>query len=300
MPWGYVLCRWQPSDTCGKWKEFDRRWFCAALRHLKGNLLVVGDSLSRYWYNSLHNQLQMENRKQRMHKSVPPQCRLWEDMGLMPKHLKLCRGLTPCWVDKHVYHIRNDWLSVDISEPHNISTHYFLPWLPFIRTAGVRAVLLNRGAHFVETPLFEQQLEATMRRLREEYPGLLILYRGTAVGHSNCDSYSGPTNEPQKGPLAYHMDEFPAQNAIAKKIVERHRGVYLDVETMSQFRPDGHFGTHDGITDCLHYCNPVRVHTPLSASGHGRDGHILGRKPMLNQGRLQGHVIVPGALAGVE
>jgi len=81
------------------------------------------------------------------------------------------------------------------------------------------------------------------------------MYRGTALGHAQCDSYSGPIQEPQQGPLEHHMREFPEQNAIAKEIVERYRGVYLDVETMSQFRPDGHFGTHDGVTDCLHYCS---------------------------------------------
>lgn len=148
--------------------------------------------------------------------------------------------------------------------PSSFGLQYFLPWMSLIRTWGMRAVVLNRGAHYTPTAEFEEQLELTMLVLRKRYPDLLIMYRATAPGHDKCEGMEVPLESPQDGAsLPYNWGEMHRQNLAAKRIVEKYGGVYIDIEPMTVLRGDGHRGhvrkLRGWVHDCLHYCNPGPV-----------------------------------------
>lgn len=150
------------------------------------------------------------------------------------------------------------------SLPFPFFLQYYLPWMSLIETWGMRAVVLNRGVHFAATPQFEEELEVTLLLLREKYPDLLIMFRATAPGHDQCESLETPLESPQEGDnLPYNWGAMHEQNLVAKRIVEKYGGVFLDIEPMTLVRGDGHRGhvrTLAGMVhDCLHYCNPGPV-----------------------------------------
>jgi len=139
------------------------------------------------------------------------------------------------------------------------SLQFYLPWLTLIKTWGVKAVLLNRGAHITPTPLYKEELDTTMMVLRERHPDLLILFRATNAGHLKCENIEASLEAPQPNTnLPFNWSLIPEQNVVAREIVEKYGGVFLDIEPMTQLRGDGHrlIVEPRKPPDCLHYCNP--------------------------------------------
>jgi len=71
-----------------------------------------------------------------------------------------------------------------------------------------------------------------------------------------------PLEAPQSNAnLPFNWSFLHEQNVVAKDIVEKYGGVFLDIEPMTQLRGDGHRGLVDPLKapDCLHYCNPGPV-----------------------------------------
>ena len=84
-------------------------------------------------------------------------------------------------------------------------------------------------------------------------------------GHLNCTDHLTPLShrqDPSLLPPAWNWDKFAVQNERAKGFVGDYGALYMDVDTMTALRADGHLGTNlAGITDCLHYCNPGPMDT---------------------------------------
>ncbi|CAI7792305.1 unnamed protein product [Closterium sp. NIES-54] len=118
----------------------------------------------------------------------------------------------------------------------------------------ISVLVLNRGAHWVETPLFIAELNHTLTTVRAAAPNLLIIYRSAATGHTNCTRDSVPSIgilDPSE--MLYHWGDFTKQNEEARKLVEDVGGVFMDIVPMTVGRPDGH---QEPPRDCLHYCLP--------------------------------------------
>lgn len=253
---------WEPGLECGWWHPFEKETFCSALARLGGPLMVVGDTLSRDMMLSINNHLQLNEAMPQDMMSTPMACKLWEATGRMDPALGLCKVLRGC--ETPIFFVRNDHLSTVEHPPVTRYVQNHLPWISLVESWGVKAVLLSRGPHFSEIQSFTQELEATLLGLRERHPDILILYRATAPGHKDCENIDQPLDAAYNtSELPEHWGDLYEQNAIAWGLVEKHGGVFLDAETMTALRGDGHkgrvSGEGEGEPDCLHYCTPGPV-----------------------------------------
>ncbi|CAI7881564.1 unnamed protein product [Closterium sp. NIES-54] len=119
-------------------------------------------------------------------------------------------------------------------------------------------LVMNRGAHYAGDDVFVPELRETILALRMHFPDALIVYRNTPPGHANCTQYWEPISKRQEPEtLPYNWGDFVRQNEMAREIVEAAGAVYLDVDTMTALRADGHVGKNRRYkVDCLHYCLP--------------------------------------------
>ncbi|KAL1922339.1 uncharacterized protein VTP21DRAFT_9878 [Calcarisporiella thermophila] len=239
---------WKPADTCPL-QPVDREEWC---KMMKGrDVLLVGDELQYQIHDLLLDAF----------RDGPTVC-----YGLLS-----CKGHTICPSEgTRVRYIRNDVLShvkvnpsleggqpsVDIIQQ---------PWIRPGVTKAYRIMILNRGAHYQDDDAFRVGLAETLRELREFHPDLLIIYRNTPIGHIGCNNATAPLARPPSAAdledAPYHLADFARQNAIARVLVERAGGIYVDVAGMTGMRPDGHVGGRD----CWRYCmpGPIDIWTTL-------------------------------------
>jgi len=52
---------WQPASECREWHPFERGTFCLLLRRLGGPLMVVGDTVSCDFLQSMDDHLQLND-----------------------------------------------------------------------------------------------------------------------------------------------------------------------------------------------------------------------------------------------
>lgn len=127
------------------------------------------------------------------------------------------------------------------------------------RLDSADVIIFNRGPHYTPLDQFERGLQSTSRLLRMMYPNKLLIYRNTPPGHNNCTIYKAPLKGRQDpANLPYNWGKFREQNERARGIVEALGIVYMDVDTMTALRADGHkgFWPELNLMDCLHYCHP--------------------------------------------
>ena len=158
--------------------------------------------------------------------------------------------------------IRSDDLALTVAEdPKEIHVNWHRPWLPLVRNSSV--LLMNRGAHFVDTGLVVEELETVLTHVLETFPGALIVFRNTVGGVENLTGTR--TRRPTTSPPVYapgglgeqfNWADFPAQNVAVRELIDSlrdpHSGgglLYLDVAHSTMLRPDHHF-------DWLHACIP--------------------------------------------
>ena len=170
-----------------------------------------------------------------------------------------------------VGHQRNDRLSMGPTVKDDARNFFDYAFYPLGR--HVRAVVLNRGAHYEETPRVLEAVDALVTALWRDRPDLLVVYRSTAPGHPGCGGHQHDAPlRPSDLPLAqtnqtqaYHWADLPAQNDAVRRLLEtRHPHVlFLDVAPMTALRRDSHWSTHD----CLHYCSPGPIDAWVEAFG---------------------------------
>ena len=129
-------------------------------------------------------------------------------------------------------------------------------WINRIRLYNITFVLLNTGAHHVEYNTILVNVNSTITMLFDLFPQVVILYRNTPSGHSNCRLHhtSAPTSKWHLNASEYHWSEFQNQNKMIQNFISEYfpSVLYIDVAHSTQFRPDSHVSD----TDCLHYCLP--------------------------------------------
>ena len=255
---------WMADRQCGGWSRFRGKKFCDSRVGGGGDgpgqdILIVGDSLQEQFvraiaYNVLArvptpSEWAVESR-------ILDECMEWIGEP-QPSHgfcwhyhfnASVCANLT-------VHFLRNDYL-------HIVNTQRafdHLPWTRMASTSKAKVVVFNRGAHYSSNAAYRIGVRAALRHARNLMPDAIIIFRNTAVGHVGCANVSEPLKMRQPLDIQpYDWDKFPEQNEIARAEVEAVGGIYMDVETLSRLRADGHQGLirEMGFTDCLHYCFP--------------------------------------------
>ncbi|KAI8334744.1 hypothetical protein BC941DRAFT_432067 [Chlamydoabsidia padenii] len=163
-------------------------------------------------------------------------------------------------------YIRNDLLShtTRLNLSNGEPTADVVEW-PFLNKGTIssyKIILLNRSPVVDDDTMFVQHLVTTLAEIRRIQPDALILYRSSYVGHPYCDEANGPISSQDlswQRQLPYGWSEYQRRNQLAQVLVELAGGVYLDMATSLDHRPDGHIGG----SDCLRYCMPG----PLDAWG---------------------------------
>ncbi|KAI8977881.1 hypothetical protein BDB01DRAFT_801066 [Pilobolus umbonatus] len=179
-----------------------------------------------------------------------------------------CKDHTLC-SDPHPYtrlrYLRNDLLSVRrrIDLNHGTPRTDVIEW-PFTSSNTLRTysiLILNRAPVRETDEEFMDGLINTLKVLRKGNPNALILYRSTSIGHPYCDDATEPLKEPiseeQERHLPFGWSEISRRNAIARTIIEGAGGLFIDLGSLTDLRPDGHIGGQD----CSRYCFPGPLDT---------------------------------------
>eukprot|EP00271_Cylindrocystis_brebissonii_P006664 TRINITY_DN19430_c0_g1_i2.p1 TRINITY_DN19430_c0_g1~~TRINITY_DN19430_c0_g1_i2.p1 ORF type:complete len:1369 (-),score=253.86 TRINITY_DN19430_c0_g1_i2:73-3903(-) len=135
-------------------------------------------------------------------------------------------------------------------------------WLVKLARWNTQILVLNRGNRYRLTDQLLAELRKTLTAIRELYPALLVVWRSAVGGHPNCGAYSAPLTErldPRQVTFSDNWDKIPAQNEAVRSLMKEFGVVYLDVETATSLRPDGHHVLSDGTMDCAHWCMPGPV-----------------------------------------
>ncbi|KAF9135091.1 hypothetical protein BGW39_004723 [Mortierella sp. 14UC] len=207
--------------------------------------------------------------------------------GDLACHLEVGHPLCPLPNDVRLKFVRNDLLSaMRPRKSRKTQDPVEMPWLKDMRLKDT--VILGATHQALKDKAFQRLLTDTISKIRKARPDALIIYRNNPVGHSECSSVANafngneaqreqkqkerqqeqqqqqhtfgaparaftndiPTVEMLHYPLSWaHYDR---QNRIAKVIVEASGGIYWNIATMTNMRPDGHVGGQD----CLSYKRP--------------------------------------------
>jgi hypothetical protein len=168
----------------------------------------------------------------------------------------------PCPSKKRKYFqhiVRNDVLRLNnesYSSPElNI---YCQPWFHELRRVKASLLVLNRGAHFVNTNDTIAELNVTMHAITTTYPNMSIVWRTTPPGHKDVSEtfFSAPLTEYSEVPHMYHWERFNEQNKEVVQFLHHHypQVLVLDLAAPMALRADSH-------VDGLHYCLPGPLDT---------------------------------------
>lgn len=244
-------------DSKASFAEFSGPDFCNKVG--KGRtFLFLGDSLTDQFTAVFLNSMMKHLPKPAtwaIQEEIPQECIDWLPPGGMVPHL-FCRDIRfhdDVCPGMRVIYMRSDYLL--LGNRRVFDTQGFTRF-SFMKDVDVAVV--NRGAHYEPTPKFERDLAAFFRYFRNRFPDMLMVYRNTPPGHDSCEKLDSPLASRQDpDSLPFKWGEFREQNEIARKLTKQHDYVYMDVDTMTALRPDGHKGMReDNVSDCLHYCTP--------------------------------------------
>ncbi|CAI5471061.1 unnamed protein product [Closterium sp. Yama58-4] len=255
---GRAVMRMTMRFSHSSWMKFSSAKFCERVG--RGRLfLFLGDSLNEQFSEAFLNNLVVNLPKpvseEHLRMEIPRYCSDWHnDSSVRHAFCKfysvsddVCPGLRAAYV-------RTDQLT--LANPRLFDRQ---PWsrMEVIREADV--IIINRGPHYEEDELYAPVLERALMYLRSRFPEKLIIWRNTPPGHANCSGQKTPLKKRQDpGILPYNWDKFARQNKLAEVIVKRYGAAYMDVDSMTALRADGHkeFVPAVNKVDCLHYCHP--------------------------------------------
>lgn len=128
-----------------------------------------------------------------------------------------------------------------------------------------RVLILSTSAHWADHKLnssdYHKMTQQVLGYLKKRFKGHKVFIRGMSPGHPDCHSSIEPLKSSSSDilhpPNWYNWGDFEAHNKLWKaslKELDDDRFLYLDVESMTSLRADGHLKPFGG--DCLHYCQP--------------------------------------------
>ncbi|CAI5477807.1 unnamed protein product, partial [Closterium sp. Yama58-4] len=293
-----------PQGACGRWERFSGEAMCRVVAGR--NTMIVGDSLNLQLAHALRYNVRVgaEDPGERVRRGrISVLCRRVRDASYSP-----WLSLQRCWTAVlcgdvegrgdggdvvgqsessdssseegsppsparpslafNLSFVRDDYLLSPAWRNQWLTKRVHGSWVDDLRRENVSILIVNRGAHFTPHESFAWEVSGQLAWLREQFPDLLIVVRGTPAGHRGCMRYDRPlekkfgkddSSDSDKGDGIfkhvdkYNWDKFARQNEVARKVAEAVGAVYMDVESMTELRPD----SHRGAKDCLHYCHPA-------------------------------------------
>ncbi|ORX53924.1 hypothetical protein DM01DRAFT_1287497 [Hesseltinella vesiculosa] len=236
-----TLYRWEVPTTCPLLEPaIDHASWCRLLngRHM----LLVGDLVQYQLHDLFLDAL----------RDGPTVC--YGELG--------CKDHTLCSSPKQarLRYIRNDVLSnrTSVDKHGGAPTVATVEW-PFLAHRPLdsfKIVVLNRSPVLESDETFAQELLHSLAQIRDIQPEALIFYRSSLIGHPYCDDAQAPLafplQEHQRRHLPYGWSAHTRRNQLAQIIVEAAGGVYIDMASSLDQRPDAHLGH----SDCLRFCMP--------------------------------------------
>jgi hypothetical protein len=165
--------------------------------------------------------------------------------------ITVCAKAEKC---SYLIYQRSDRTVLDEDRKEPFFTYFFFdgPWSKEMEGfPGI--IVINRGAHWVETDEVLPVLRKAFTFLRASAPNAMIFFRTTPPGHLGCADLKEPLEYPQPiDDLPNHWGHFWGQNrAVVEMINNEFPGIgVLDVSLASGTRADGHRSER---LDCLHY-----------------------------------------------
>lgn len=239
---------WKPFNETCIFSEWNSEQFCQLMN--KASISIIGDSLSWEQYSSLLQLLGQKVRQTDQHKSKSEN----------RNHIQ-----TACNMSTRIV-FRNDPRLTLISDS--------------IRDDFPLAIVLNRGAHWVNDTELKHGIQKNVEELRAwqhtcRRMGLRchLFWRTTVPGHPRCTVLNETepfndfaamerrildVNNYDNVTINYHWHDFARQNELILQELEASGLDYsvIDGYHLNILRPDGH-RTHTG--DCLHNCYPGKM-----------------------------------------
>lgn len=232
---------WQAEPKCGvNLRSFDAPTMCALMEN-RGNMMVVGDSVSQHSVASWENKL-LSN----LEGKCPP------DRGDKVRKIPGCGNF-------NLITVRNDYVNM-IEKDFAEGKHKEETWIHTLAQYNVSLLVLNRGAHYKPDNIMLEEVNNTLHYIHTHHPHISIIWRNTPHGDANFKQhiFSPPLTSPPQLDGRYYYREFKPQSALVKALLDEHypRVLYLDVFTSTVLRQDGHY-------DELHLCVPGIMDTWL-------------------------------------
>jgi hypothetical protein len=217
---------------------------CGAMKKAGGGILVVGDSISGQFLETLKNAFFKSD------STFGRECCLGIDCSYHINHMPCTENIED---DMQLNYQRNDILSLR-EEAHSDegANIYEFPWMDMVR--GHAMVVLNRGAHFQPTEVVLPELNETMYWLRKNHPNVTIVFRNTVPGIMKDYFYEPPQVTMPEIETIYNYEKMQGQNDAIEQMLQEYypEVLYLDVFTPTVLR-------RDSRANSLHFCIPGPV-----------------------------------------
>ena len=266
-----------PNCTSMGYRIFDRRALCTLLRGR--NILLIGDSITGQFRESLINLLWLENTNQK-EMSFPYEEPIISRGAVCDGAVRIDHLLN--WALGHVmvkaaipYNQRNitsrcrtkkDCPHVSVTRGSPQDRVWGVDEFVSAYAAPQDIIVLNSGAHYQPDSVLLPQVRAALTEIRRLRPTGVIIWRNTPTGHNNCSTSTRPMTQAElalaktaAGPsYKYPWIDFSRQNALILDLIKAEFSdvIYLDVATSTDFRGDLHqsfFDEPPSDRDCLHY-----------------------------------------------
>ncbi|CAI5472652.1 unnamed protein product [Closterium sp. Yama58-4] len=229
---------WKASRFCPPLNGYNRDKFCRAVGHR--NVVFVGDQSQL----ALHDVFINHVLTMKTAKDIGTAADAWEENEIPLCHRKphiVCSDHVPGGFTFRVVH--NNLLSPDSAGGGKFNQR----WLRHLSEWNTSIIVLNKGFEKRPTPKYLSTLRASLAKLREVAPDVLLVWRNTWRGHPDCGNATEPLkavphNETMDSPWSYVVE----QNEGAKAIVKEFGGLYIDLDWSLSMRPDGHIKKLDG------------------------------------------------------
>ncbi|CAI6004657.1 unnamed protein product [Closterium sp. NIES-65] len=137
----------------------------------------------------------------------------------------------------------------------------------------------NGGDGVEEKELMLQEVRDTLEAVRDLYPDMLVIWRSAVGGHPSCQHFTRPLRTrpvllAAKGKIPDVWLRHAEMNAAIRPLLKEYGAVYMDVDSATSLRPDGHHERMDGSINCHHYCMPGPLSVGGGAAGGGGGGSV--------------------------
>lgn len=232
------VTKWEWQTAGCEWENFNYETFCRTLGATFGSnasILIVGDELSWGFERRLFYNIRASKPKSVAVNLFPDGCSEW-DKG---KEKQMCSGNRYCHdvlggESVAVRYIKSKDLSLE-----NEVSNGGVPWIKGLYWRPT-VVMLTHSLEASKTEEFESDVTAAIGFIRRRSPDSLIIYRNAPAVHA-CPSPSPSPSASDDSSIVSRPPptdpEFSARNKIAKKIVEKFGGLYLDVNGTISKRP---------------------------------------------------------------